>query len=155
MRPCLCFLAVFIAVGVSLGQMKESTDFRFAILGDRTGEAQPGVYEEALREANISHPDFIINVGDSIEGGNDGSVDMEWQQFFKSTAPLSPGRMFFTPGNHDVWSAVSAKAYQQYTKHALHYSFDFKQAHFTVLDDSRSDQLSPDEIAYLAQVRQL
>ena len=149
MRFLVCVSTALIAVGVSLGHMNEGADFRFVILGDRTGEAQPGVYEEALREANSWHPRFIITVGDSIEGGNDASVDMEWRQFLKSISPLSTGRMFFTPGNHDVWSTASARAYQQYTKQALHYSFDFQQAHFTVLDDSRSDQLTPDEIAYL------
>ena len=149
MRFLIWIVAAVVAVGVSLGHMKEDADFRFVILGDRTGEAQPGVYEEALREANSSHPRFIINVGDSVEGGNDATIDIEWQQFFKSISPFTSSQMFFTPGNHDVWSADSARAYQQYTKQALHYSFDFKQAHFTVLDDSRSDQLAPDENAYL------
>ena len=63
--------------------------------------------------------------------------------------PFSQHPLFLVPGNHDVWSIASALAFEKYTKHPLHYSFDFKQAHFTVLDNSRSDNLSAEEIAYL------
>jgi 3',5'-cyclic-AMP phosphodiesterase len=64
-------------------------------------------------------------------------------------APYRKYRIFFTPGNHDVWSLASAQAFEKYTKHALHYSFDYKQAHFTILDNSRSDALPAEELAYL------
>src|ERR1039457_3160036 len=43
----------------------EPNNFRFAIVGDRTGEAQPGVYEKVWREIDRSHPDFAINAGTS------------------------------------------------------------------------------------------
>src|SRR5262249_37080878 len=32
-----------------------------------------------------------------------------------------------------------------------HYSFDYKQAHFTILDNSRSEEFSPGELAFLEQ----
>jgi hypothetical protein len=48
-----------------------------------------------------------------------------------------------------VWSEASARAYEKYTHHPLHYSFDYRQAHFTILDNSRSDELPAEEFAYL------
>ena len=33
-------------------------DFRFAILGDRTGGAQPQVYGRVWREVDLLHPDL-------------------------------------------------------------------------------------------------
>lgn len=128
----------------------EKQDFRFVILGDRTGGAQPGVFEEATREAAAASPDFVITVGDMIEGGRDDVVDSEWKSVLDSIAPAAKRlTLFVAPGNHDVWSDTSARAFEQYTKHPLHYSFDFRQAHFTVLDNSKAEQFSNAEMAYL------
>ena len=122
------------------------SDFRFVILGDRTGETVPGVYEEVWHEIAADRPDFVVSVGDTIQGLDDRAIDAEWR---KVLAPYARYRIFFAPGNHDVWSEASARAYEKYTRHPLHYSFDYRQAHFTILDNSRSDELPAEEFAYL------
>lgn len=127
----------------------DSGEFHFAILGDRTGEAQPGVYEQAWLEAIAEHPAFVLTVGDTIQGGDDKTVETEWQQVLKSIAPYRRYKLFLTPGNHDVWDAISQTAFQKYSHHPLHYSFDWQQAHFTVLDDSQTDELKAGEIEFL------
>lgn len=127
-----------------------SGDFRFAIVGDRTGEAVPGVWNQVWRETDADHPDFIVTVGDTIQGEDDATMDTEWRQVMQMLAPYRRKyQIFFTPGNHDVWSSASAQAYQKFTQHALHYSFDYKQAHFTILDNSRSDEMPAGELVYL------
>jgi len=123
--------------------------FRFVILGDRTGEAVAGVYREIWRELDHDHPDFVVSVGDTIQGGDDRTVDAEWRKILALLTPYRRYRIFFAPGNHDVWSEASVKAYEKYTRHPLHYGFDYRQAHFTILDNSRSDQLPAEEFAYL------
>ena len=145
----LLILALLIVGGVLAACRAPAGDFRFEILGDRTGEAQPGVYEEAWQETNADQPAFVITVGDTIEGGNDLTMDNEWQHVMELLAPYRKYKIFFTPGNHDVWSLASAQAYEKYTKHPLHYGFNFEQAHFVVLDDSRSDQMPAEEIGFL------
>jgi 3',5'-cyclic-AMP phosphodiesterase len=132
-----------------------SDEFHFVILGDRTGGAVPGVYEEAWRQANRNHPDFVISVGDTIEGGDDLTLDAQWQQIVHILAPYRRYRLFLTPGNHDVWSVASAQAFEKYSKRPLHYSFDYRQAHFTVLDNSRSDTMPAEELAYLQKDLQI
>src|ERR1035438_6719258 len=55
-----------------------ANNFRFCILGDRTGDAQPGVSERVWHDLDSLHPDFVINVGDTIQGGNDATAAAEW-----------------------------------------------------------------------------
>jgi len=124
-------------------------DFDFAILGDRTGETVEGVWEEVWRQTNIDHPAFVVTVGDTIQGGDDRTAEKEWEEVEAQLAPYRQYRILFTPGNHDVWSTVSANAYTRHSKRALHYGFDFKQVHITVLDNSRTDDLSGEELAFL------
>lgn len=146
---------VLLAAGATAASTTSKNQFQFAILGDRTGGAVPGVYEEAWRETDLDHPDFVTAVGDTIEGGDDLTVDAEWQQIVHTLAPYRRYRLFLTPGNHDVWSVASAQAFEKYSKHPLHYSFDYQQAHFTVLDNSRSDSMPTEELAYLEKDLQM
>jgi hypothetical protein len=44
----------------------QNDSFRFVILGDRTGETQPSVYERVWQEAAAEDPAFVVSVGDSI-----------------------------------------------------------------------------------------
>jgi Icc protein len=142
--------ASIIAAGALAASSAAPDEFRFAIIGDRTGEAVPGVWDQVWRETDADHPDFIVTVGDTIQGGDDATMSSEWQQATRMLAPYRRKyRIFFTPGNHDVWSPASAQAYEKFTQHPLHYSFDYKQAHFTILDNSRSDEMPAGELAYL------
>lgn len=150
MRKAICICcAVALLVAAAPSPERSSSKFQFVILGDRTGGAVPGVYEQAWREAARDHPAFVITVGDTIEGGSDLTMDSEWQAIIHELAPYRRYRIFFTPGNHDVWSLASAQAFEKYTKRPLHYSFDYRQAHFTILDNSRTDSLPAEELAYL------
>ena len=138
-----------IAVSAVITYATRDDALQFAIVGDRTGEPVAGVYEQVFRETAADHPRFVITVGDSIQGGSDLTVDSEWRDVVKLLAPFRKVQIFFTPGNHDVWSIRSAQAYEKYTRRPLHYSFDFGRAHFVVLDNSRSDELPAEELAFL------
>lgn len=150
MKSAIRFVAAFAAfLKCAVGLWPASpNDFRFAILGDRTGEAQPGVYERVWRDVDRSHPAFVINAGDVIEGQNDARAEGEWRE---ATAVWQRYRypLFFTPGNHDIWSTASEKLYEKYTGRAPFYSFNYQDAHFTVLDNSRSENLGDDQMKFL------
>lgn len=149
LKPAAAFILLILAALLVYAN-QSAADFRFAILGDRTGGAQSGVFEQALTDALASHPDFVITVGDAIEGGDDTRTDAEWHAVITSIEQRAMHvPVFFTPGNHDVWSESSARAYERYTRRPLHYSFDYGQAHFTVLDNSETEQFSAAELAYL------
>jgi 3',5'-cyclic-AMP phosphodiesterase len=127
----------------------QKDSFQFVILGDRTGETQPGVYERVWQEAAAGDPAFALGVGDSIQGLNEAAAETEWRQFEGILTPYRRFPLYLAAGNHDIWSAQSAALFQKYASHPLHYSFDYFQAHFVVLDNSRSDNFSPEELQFL------
>ena len=51
-------------------------------------------------------------------------------------------RSYFTPGNHVIWSLASRVVYQQQTGRPAFYGFNYQNAHFTVLDNSETPDLS-------------
>src|SRR5580692_835785 len=124
-----------------------AADFHFVILGDRTGETQPGIYEQLWKATARENPAFVIAVGDTIQGLDDSTAENEWRearQIFAKRVTL-----YLTPGNHDIWSDLSEKLFRKYSGHPPHYSFDYEQAHFTILDNSREEQFSASELAFL------
>lgn len=125
--------------------------FHFIVLGDRTGGAQPGVYEEVWKEAAGEDPAFVVTPGDAIEGLNDETAEGEWRAIEEILKPYHRIPFYPAPGNHDIWSEASERLFRHFMGHEPHYSFDYKQAHFTILDNSRSEQLSPDEMSFLEQ----
>lgn len=133
-----------------LGFGESGNDFRFCILGDRTGDSQAGVYERVWKNLDALHPDFVINVGDTIQGGNDATAEAEWLAlrplWDRYSYPLN-----FTPGNHDIWSELSRKVYEKQTRRAASYGFDYQAAHFTVLDNSQTEDLSGEQMGFLAR----
>src|SRR4051812_57659 len=97
---------------------------RFTILGDRTGSVQPGVFEQVWRETAAERPEFVLTVGDSIEGLVDAKAAGQWAEVQKLLRPYRRIPLYLTPGNHDIWSELSAKLFQQNARHPPHYSFD-------------------------------
>lgn len=107
---------------------------RFAVVGDRTGLARPGVFEDALEQISWLEPDFILTVGDAIEGYTDdrGEIDRQWDHVERMID--SAGLPFvFTPGNHDVNNQVTLEAWRE-RRGALYYSFTYKDALFLILN---------------------
>lgn len=147
MRPKPWYACLLVAaVCLLLAATPANHHFRFAILGDRTGEAVTGVYEAVWQQVGRAQPAFVVNVGDSIEGGHDASATAEWN----TLRPLWKGAaLFLTPGNHDIWSAASERVWREQTGHAPFYSFDFENLHVTVLDNSRSEEVSPGQYRFL------
>src|SRR5258707_12438721 len=74
----IAFLVLAGIAGVQ-GASESKNDFRFSILGDRTGDADPRVYERVWQEMQQFSPNFFINVGDTIQGGNYPTTEAEWR----------------------------------------------------------------------------
>ncbi len=123
---------------------------RFVIVGDRTGETQGDAWQRVWKEIGGARPQFAISVGDVIQGTDDGAAEPQWREALATLAPYRGIPIYFTPGNHDVWSAKSAELWTRHTGRQLHYGFDAGGAHFTVLDNSRADGLAAEEMAFLA-----
>jgi predicted phosphodiesterase len=125
---------------------------RFAIIGDRTGGHVPGVYKETLKEIETLHPEFIITVGDMIEGYTDDAneINTQWNEF-KKIVDFIDVPIYYTPGNHDIWSDESESIYREYIGEP-YFSFDVRNIHFIILDNSRwrsSSELPEEQIRWL------
>jgi 3',5'-cyclic AMP phosphodiesterase CpdA len=151
MRRSITAAVLLIAAILVVSRGAESkNDFRFAIIGDRTGTAMPGIYERVLNEVGLNNPDFAINVGDTIEGVKDELAESQWRE----VRPIWSRYRFpfyFTPGNHDIWSERSLQIYKKETGRPNFYSFNYQDAHFTVLDNSRTLELDDDQLKFLEE----
>jgi predicted phosphodiesterase len=136
---------------VLLFGQESAAPLRFVILGDRMGEVVAGKYEAVWKAIEAEKPAFVVGVGDSIQGGNDASAEKEWLEFDRLLRPFRKIPCFPVPGNHDIWNAASAKLYVKHAGHPLDYSFDEGQVHFTMLDNSLTDNLQPAELSFLEE----
>lgn len=154
MRSQVASVLALAALGgvVALRAITEpKNDFRFSIIGDRTGTAQPQIYGRVWREVDLLHPDFVINVGDTIQGGNDAIAEAQWLELRPLFQRYNHYPLYFTPGNHDVFSDTSRQLYEKASGRPLQYSFNYQDAHFTVLDNSRTTDLTPEQLEFLAR----
>lgn len=153
----LAFLLVLNFAFSSHATDEFGVPIRFAVIGDRTGGHTPGIHEEIISEINRLRPDFVMNVGDMIEGYSDDIDEIrgEWEEYLKQigdfSVPLHP-----TPGNHDIWdddTGQSLKLYEEFMGRP-DYSFDYFGLHIVVLDTSRwegSDELPQEKLDWLAE----
>jgi len=127
--------------------------FTFAILGDKWGDGAENwpIFDRAVEEINLSHPDFVMTVGDLVRGSDDSAVvDTMWAEFRRHVGRLqSP--CFLVPGNHDVGNPV-ALDYWRRNIGRTYYSFDYKGCHFLVLNTdeeyARYPALGEQQIAF-------
>ena len=154
MRQSIASVLAVAALGgvVALRAITEpKNDFRFSILGDRTGGAQPQIYGRVWREIDLLHPDFVINVGDTIEGGGDVLAPAQWQELRPLFQRYNHYPLYFTPGNHDVFSDTSRQLYEKESGRPPQYSFNYQDAHFTVLDNAQTMDLTEAQLDFLAR----
>jgi hypothetical protein len=128
--------------------------FQFVIMADRTGEAREGVFEDAVRKVNLLGPEFVVCIGDLIEGKEEDAaeIDHEWTEFLEILRPL---RMpfFFVPGNHDISNDLAARKWDAHFGRSF-YHFVYRRALFLVLNTERmsAGTISDDQVAYVRKV---
>jgi Icc protein len=149
MRRILATLAGVVAAAWLALCAAPADNLHFVLLGDRTGEARPGVYERIWRELAATQPAFVLSVGDTIQGLDDATAEAEWQQVRRLLEPYRRIPLYLVPGNHDIWSDASERLFRKYAEQPPHYSFDSGAVHFAVLDNSRSDAWPAGELEWL------
>lgn len=140
-----------------------SDSFEFLTIADIQGMIQ-SMYDESheavsalLKDERVNTFDFILNAGDMCDNGkNFGQWGMALNTYQDLTINTS---VFFTSGNHENNTGAMAR-YFNYTENkngnvqaisGEYYSFDYANAHFTVLDtnDATSDGLGAEQLAWL------
>lgn len=134
MKKVLGYIALAICIAIS---SIANAGFQFAILGDRTGSADQEVFEKVVHEIKQLHPDFVINVGDLIEGyiTDVTTINARWDTVL-NTLSILDCPIYFVPGNQDIWDDQSEELYQKRTRKKPCYSFDYHNSHFIILNNS-------------------
>jgi hypothetical protein len=88
--------------------------FQFAIVSDRTGGHRPGVFLTGIKKLNLLQPEFVMSVGDLIEGYTEDTerLDAEWREFNGFIDSLSVP-FFYVPGNHDITNQVMEEKWKE------------------------------------------
>ena len=145
---------VILTAAFLLVVMAIAAPVRFAIIGDRTGDHQDSIHEKIVAEVAKAKPEFVITVGDHIEGYEQTDtlkLDQEWQEYKAIVAPIKVP-FHYTPGNHDITYDNALGTYERNAGQPYN-SFDYKGMHFVVLDASRwesSDLLPAAQLDWLA-----
>ena len=122
--------------------------FTFAVFSDLTGGERDGVFEVAIEQINLLRPEFIINVGDLIEGDEErAEVDRQWDSF-DDRARRARAPVFYAGGNHDLLGPVLQQAWRQ-RYGSTYYHFVYRDVLFLVLDTEDHSAERLEEIARL------
>lgn len=140
-----CWLA--LAAGCVYAQDFKPT-VRFAVIADRTGGEQKGIFEQTLKQAETLSPDFMIGIGDMIEGYTSDKeyLNEMWEEFegFKSRIQVP---FYSVPGNHDCTNAMMSEEWLK------RWGYLYKHMYvdgnmFWLLNTEENGDLSAEQIAY-------
>ncbi len=117
-----------------INNLKKDLDFSFAIISDLNGGEREGVFSDAVNKINLLVPDFVLSVGDLIDGGteNDSILTYEWESFDLRASQLHMP-FFYLPGNHDISNPVMRDFWtNKFGKR--YYHFIYKNVLFLMMD---------------------
>lgn len=125
-------------------------NFQFAIISDRTGGHRPGVFADAVEKLNLLKPEFVISIGDLIEGytEEEAVLNRQWDQIDSIVNKLQMP-FFYLPGNHDISNTVMAKKWQERLG-SSYYHFIYRNVMFLCLNtqDGSSRWIDDDQMQY-------
>jgi len=112
----------------------EPDKYTFALFSDLTGGEREGIFNVAIAQLNLLRPEFIVNVGDLIEGGttDNALLTTEWDSF-DQRAGNARAPVFHTGGNHDLTNPDMWQVFEQRYGRRYYY-FIYKNTLFLVLD---------------------
>lgn len=114
--------------------------FAFAVMGDRTSEGPDSwkVFDKAIFEINQLRPDFVIMMGDIIQGGTGSRVAIEahWDEARRHLDSLRVP-LFFVPGDNDIYNAASYSAWKDIFG-STYTAFTYRNCRFILLNTEES-----------------
>lgn len=119
-------------VGVPIND--SDNKYSFAIFSDLNGGEREGVFNVGAAQLDLFKPDFIMSIGDLIDGGTEDKAQLkkEWDSFdaraVKAGAPI-----FRVGGNHDLTNVKMREVWA--TRYGpRYYHFIYRDALFLILD---------------------
>lgn len=133
-------------------------NFQFVVVTDRTGGNRPGIFETGVAKINLIQPEFVVSVGDLIQGYTQDTAVLErqWREF-NGFIDQFEMPFFYVAGNHDYTNEVMAKMWNEKFGTAQYY-FLYKNVLFLCLnsEDGATALQNPDigdeQLAYAKAV---
>jgi hypothetical protein len=129
------------------------TEFRFLLVSDRTGGHRPRVFSEAVEQINLLQPEFVLSVGDLIEGYTQDAKDLagQWKEFQSYVCKLQMP-FFYVVGNHDITNPFMEKDWKERFGRR-YYHFVYRDVLFLMLcteDPPRvGGKISPEQVKFV------
>jgi serine/threonine-protein phosphatase CPPED1 len=132
-----------------------SEDFQFVVISDRTGGHREKIFSKAVEQINLLQPEFVLSVGDLIEGytTDRDKVFDQWREFQTFTSKLQMP-FFYVPGNHDVANEQMEKIWEEKFGRR-YYHFVYNKVLFLILnsnDPPGSARMSAEQVAWARKV---
>ena len=140
-------------------------DFRFAIIPDRSGGDFRGAFTNALKCVNMMRPEFVMTVGDIVQGVTTPDRLRAQQTELTNFTSKVKAPFFYVVGNHDITRSRpvyplhhedSSKVWREFYGDKTYYSFEYKRCLFMVVDtmsgrDSRKNQcaITPEQYDWI------
>lgn len=150
-------LLVLIQTGMAAKKKAAVADilkdnFRFVVLADRANSPNQKAFEMVLRDIERMHPDFVVTVGDLIQGYSDSAgTEKDWDATLPYLKLLSCP-IYLAPGNHDITTPEVRNIFIRKTGRNPYYSFDYQNSHFIIMDNTlveSTDGMYPEQIKWL------
>jgi len=125
--------------------------FTFAVFSDLTGGERERVFEIAVAQLALLRPEFIINVGDLIEGGTEDldKIGAQWD-WFDERANRATAPIFYIGGNHDLSGSVLQGIWDDRIG-PRYYHFVYRNVLFLVLD---TEDNTPERTQEVFEIRE-
>jgi Calcineurin-like phosphoesterase len=130
-------------------------EFQFVIVSDRTGGHREKIFSKAVEQINLIQPEFVLSVGDLIEGytTDKDKIHEQWKEFQNFTARLQMP-FFYVVGNHDITNTTMERIWQEKFGRR-YYHFIYRDVLFLLLnteDPPGSSAISPRQIEFVKKV---
>jgi 3',5'-cyclic AMP phosphodiesterase CpdA len=133
-------------------------NFTFAIIPDRTGGHRSGILENAINKILLLQPEFVISIGDMIEGYsmNETEIYQQWNIYNNVIQKLNMP-FFYVPGNHDYSNLVMSRIWQELYGPSYYY-FIYRNVLFLCLNTEEyelqggSEGIGLDQFDYVKEV---
>jgi len=133
-------------------------NFQFVVITDRTGGMRPGVFETGVAKINLIQPEFVVSVGDLIQGYTEDKtkLEREWKEL-NGFVDQFEMPFFYVAGNHDYTNDVMAKMWEEKFG-ADRYHFLYKDVLFLCLNSEdgatalKNPDIGDEQLAYAEEV---
>lgn len=136
----------------SLSPNRADDQFQFVVVSDRTGGHRKGVFSKAVQQVNLLQPEFVVSVGDLIEGNVAADVNRKQWDDFDTYAKQFRMPFFYCAGNHDAANKAKVEVWRERLGRA-YYHFTYKDCLFLVLNSNDGDNyktaIGKDQLAYV------